>query len=223
MSPTARATPPKSLEVATRAETPTFPDRVHPVRVVTRPQPSHRSERPLHDWDAMTGTSPVLSLKRKPTLGCQAPLPKLLFLLPTHGRRPRRPYGRGRHQAERGRRCHQVPWRSLGDREPTAPATAGFAHGPAVPRTRSGYARPVVHIAGRRWQEGREPCPGRDAEQHERPPSPNCFPEPPSRSPASALPPPSALSGPERLPSTFRCRSLGNHLPQRYFRVVPEM
>lgn len=148
----------------------------------------------------MTGTLPAVSLTRKPTLDCQAPLPKLLFLLPTHGRRPRRPHGRGRHQAECGRRCHQAPWRSLGDQGPAAPAAAGFAHGPAVPRTRSCYARPVEHIAGRRWQEGCEPCPGRETEQSERPPSPNCFPKPRSRSPAPVLPPPSALSSRERLP-----------------------
>lgn len=117
-------------------------------------------------------------------------LPKLLLLLPTHGRGPRRPHGRGRHQAERGRRRHQAPWRSLGDRGPRAPAAAGFAHGPAVPRTRSCYARPTGHIAGRRWQRGCEPCRGRDAEQRERPPSPNYFPKPPSLFPAPALPPP---------------------------------
>ncbi|KAF7459926.1 Hypothetical predicted protein [Marmota monax] len=112
----------------------------------------------------MTGTSPVVSLTRKPTPGCQAPLPKLLFLLPTHGRGHRRPHGRGRHQAERGRRRHQAPWRSLGDRRPRAPAAAGFAHGPAVPRTRSCYARFVGHIARRRWRGGCKPCRGRDVE-----------------------------------------------------------
>lgn len=203
MSQTARATPRQSREVASRAATPTFPDPVHPARVLSRQQPSQsRQERPLGARVAMTGTSPVVSLTRKPTPGFQAPLPKLLFLLPTHGRGPRRPHGRGRHQAERGRRRHQAPWRSLGDRVPKAPAAAGFAHGPAVPRTRtrSCYARPVGHIAGRRWQRSCEPCRGRDAEERELPPSPSCFPKPLSRSPAPALPPPSALSSPERLP-----------------------
>lgn len=66
----------------------------------------------------------------------QAPLPELLFLLPTHGCGPCRPHRRGRHQVERGRRGHQAPWPSLGNRGPTAQAAAGFAHGPAVPRTR---------------------------------------------------------------------------------------
>lgn len=93
-----------------------------------------------------------------------APLPKLLLLFPTHGRGPRRAHGRGQHQAERGRRCHQAPWRSLGDPAPTAPTAAGFAHGPAVPRTRSCYTRTVGHIAGCRRRGVCEPCRGRAAE-----------------------------------------------------------
>lgn len=201
MSPTAQATPRRSPEVALQATAPTFPDPVLPGRVLAGQKPSQsRQGRPLCARVSMTGTSPVIRLLRKPTRGCQASLPKLLSLLPTHGRGPRRPHGRGRHQAERSRRRHQAPWRSLGDRGPTAPAAAGFAHGPTVPRTRSGYARPVGHIAGRWWQGGCEPCRGRDAELRERQPSPICFPKPPSRSPAPALPPPSALSGPEHLP-----------------------
>lgn len=93
-----------------------------------------------------------------------APLPKLLLLFPTHGRGPRRAHRRGQHQAEGGRRCHQAPWRSLGDPAPTAPTAAGFAHGPAVPRTRSCYTRTVGHIAGCRRRGGCEPCRGRAAE-----------------------------------------------------------
>lgn len=168
MSPTAQATPRWSLEVALRATIPTFPDPVLPARVLAGQPSQSRQERPLHARVAMTGTSPVVHLLRKPTPGFQAPLPKLLSLFPTHGRGPRRPHRRGRHQAEGGRRRYQAPWRSLGDRGPTAPAAAGFAHGPAVPRTRSGYARPVGHIAGRGWQGGCEPCRGRDAEQRKR-------------------------------------------------------
>lgn len=49
-------------------------------------------------------------------------------------------------------------------------------------------------------EEAGEPCRGRAAERGRRPPAPNCVPKPPSRSPAPALPPPSALHGPEHRP-----------------------
>lgn len=168
-----------------------------------------RGDRHLGDrWQPRQETHP----------GSRAPfLPKLLLLFPTHGRGPRRAHGRGQHQAERGRRCHQAPWRSLGDPAPTAPtaaAAAGFAHGPAVPRTRSCYTRPVGHIAGCRRRGGwravsRASCGARPAAAGAKLCAEATEPVP-SASAATTLRPPR----PRAPPPAFRCRSLGNRLPK---------
>ena len=95
MSPTVKETPLQSPEVTTRAAAPTSPEPVHPAGVLWRPQMSHLDERPLNAWLEMTGTCGQAHKETHPVR--QAPLPKLLFFLPTHGRGPSSPHGRGHH------------------------------------------------------------------------------------------------------------------------------
>lgn len=168
----------------------------------------------------MTGTSPAVSLRRKPTPRCQAPYPSFCFSSLLMGAAPavHTDVADTRQSAAvAATRLHGVRW-GTEDPEPRPPPASLMA-----PRFRARAAatpgrRDTSRDAGGKGAASR-------AEGGMRSNASGRRRRTTSRSHQACFQRQCCCRRPElpgAPPPAFRCRSLGNRLPQRYFRVGPE-